>query len=214
LLAALCLGTAAGASEQAQTLDRVVASVGKVAITESDVLDEYRLERFLEDGREPSDRPGPQEMEKIRGRLIDQKLLEFEAGQSTLLAGPSEEVARKRLAILERQFPNEEAFEVALQPLGITKQQLFEKLVWQERILRVVDHRLRPVAVVKSKEIKDYYQQTLVPQLAQSGNRNPPPLPEVEAKIHELLVQQKIDQLLKRWLSQLKTSQHVELMSL
>ncbi|MGH9453814.1 MAG: hypothetical protein ACRD2O_07580, partial [Terriglobia bacterium] len=54
-----CFLTVSGASAQAQTLDRVVAAVGRTAITESDVLQEYRLEKFLDDGRVPVDLPGP-----------------------------------------------------------------------------------------------------------------------------------------------------------
>ena len=43
-------GIAAGGtvSPAAQTLDRVVASIGNLAITASDVEQEYRFERFLD----------------------------------------------------------------------------------------------------------------------------------------------------------------------
>ena len=208
----VCCFTARGATGPLQTLDRVVASVGKTAITESDVLQEYRLEKFLDDGRVPVDLPGSLEMEKLRDRLIDQRLLETEEEDSTAATEASAGESRQRLETLEKKFPSENAFEAALQRLGITKQQLLGEIATQQRILHIVDDRLRPAAVVDSEEVQDYYRQTLVPQLARSGNRKPPPLPEVEAKIREILVQRKIDQLLTRWLSQLRSAQHVELL--
>ncbi|MGH9455525.1 MAG: hypothetical protein ACRD2O_16315, partial [Terriglobia bacterium] len=120
--------------------------------------------------------------------------------------------SHQRLERLEKKFPNEKAFEAALQPLGITKQQLLGEIASQQRILHIVDERLRPAAVVDAEDVQDYYQRTLVPQLAHAGNRNPPPLPEVEAKIREILVQKRMNQLLTRWLSQLRSAQHVELL--
>ncbi|MGH7869347.1 MAG: hypothetical protein ACREP9_17350, partial [Candidatus Dormibacteraceae bacterium] len=207
-----CLLIASGARAQVQSLDRVVASVGKTAITESDVLQEYRLEKFLDDGRVPVDLPGPQEMQKLRDRLIDQNLLEIEEEDSTAATEVSAGESRQRLAKLEKKFPNEKAFEAALLPLGIKKQQLLGEIASQQRILHIVDERLRPAAVVDSADVQDYYQRTLLPQLARAGNRNPPPLPEVEAKIREILVQKRMNQLLTRWLSQLRSAQHVELL--
>ncbi|MGH9431587.1 MAG: hypothetical protein ACRD3T_08590 [Terriglobia bacterium] len=212
LLLVLCCGVASEVNGQVQTLDRVVASIGTAAITESDVLQEYRLEKFLDGGRVPTDVPGPQEMEKLRDRLIDQELLESEAREPASESDPSAQEARQRLGTLEKKFPNEKAFEAALQPLGITQQQLFAKIAGQQRILHVVDDRLRPTAVVDSEEVRAYYQKTLLPELAHEGNRPPPPLPEVEAKIREILAQKKINQLLAAWLSQLRLARHVELL--
>ncbi|HUY13059.1 MAG TPA: hypothetical protein VMX16_05405 [Terriglobia bacterium] len=214
LLVALCLGTAARASGQAQTLDRVVASVGKTAITESDVLREYRIEEFLDDVRVPAGLPAPDQMKTIRDRLIDQKLLEFEASEPSPGADPSNEEALERLTRLEKKFPDEAAFHAALQPLGITQEQLIERLTAQQRILNIVDKHLRPAAAVSSDEIKDYYQRTLLPELAHRGNRNPPPLPAVEAKIREVLVQKKMNRLLAAWLSQLRAEHDVKLLPL
>ena len=208
----LCLVSASVTMGQVQTLDRVVASVGKTAITESDVVREYRLEQFLDNGRVPAGRPGPEQMKTLRSRLVDQKLLELESSDPLSDDDPSAEGARERLTRLERKFPDEAAFQSALQPLGITKQQLIARLTAQQRILHIVDKRLRPGAAVSSNEIKDYYQRTLLPELARRGNRNPPPLPAVDAKIREVLVQKKMNQLLAAWLSQLRAEHDVKLL--
>ncbi|HVB28714.1 MAG TPA: hypothetical protein VNG91_02770, partial [Terriglobia bacterium] len=62
------------APAEAETLDRVVASIGNNAITRSDVVEEYRFERFL-DGKPPVGTPGQDERQAVLGRLISQNLL-------------------------------------------------------------------------------------------------------------------------------------------
>ena len=47
------IAASAGGCLAAQTLDRVVASIGLVAITASDVEQEYRFARFLDAQSEP-----------------------------------------------------------------------------------------------------------------------------------------------------------------
>jgi len=59
---------------RAEILDRVVASTGEVAITQSDVEREYRLERFL-DGQWPAPPPDSKTLEQVGERLTEQKLL-------------------------------------------------------------------------------------------------------------------------------------------
>jgi hypothetical protein len=213
LALALLLGVAQSApGGQVQALDRVVASIGKAAITESDLMQEYRLEGFLDSGRVPMNVPGPEEMKKLRNRLIDQKLLEYEAAGPESKDDSSSREALERLAELEKKFPNPEAFQEATEPLGLNKEQLLKKIAEQQRILHIVDDRLRPAAVVDSDEISAYYQHNLLPELQREGNQKPPPLSAVEAKIHEILVEKKMNKLLAGWLAQLRTSRDVELL--
>ena len=58
----------------AQTLDRVVASIGNVAITASDVEQEYRFERFL-DAQWPAPPPNSATLADAREHLTYQMLL-------------------------------------------------------------------------------------------------------------------------------------------
>jgi hypothetical protein len=76
-------------------------------------------------------------------------------------------------------------------------------LAEEEAILRLIDQRLRPQATAEPAEIEAYYRDTLVPRL-QKENQSAPPLPEVESRIREILVQQKIDNLLDEWLKRLR----------
>jgi len=186
-----------------QTLDRVVAAVGNVAITASDVESEYRLERFL-DGKEPEGDPGAATLNQVRQRLIDRILLEDEAQTDSVKLSPDDPALAAQWSELQKKFPSEEAFAGALKKLGMSEEALKSVLAEQEGILHLIDQRLRPEVVVEPPEIEAYYQNTLVPSLTQQGNQHPPPLSDVEGRIREILVQQKIDGLLDTWLKRLR----------
>jgi hypothetical protein len=210
-LAAIFLAAVGAANAQVQTLDRIVASVGKQAITRSDLLEEYRLERFVETGQVRRDPPGPEVMKQLRERLIDQMLIRQEEPDSPAPQAATE-AAKTELAGLRSKYPSDAAFASALKTLGLTQAQLLEKLTAQQNLLRTIDHRLRPAAIVSSREVEDYYQNVLLPQLARAGNKNPPPLSGEAAKIREILIQKKMNGLLEDWLARLKRERQVELL--
>lgn len=195
----------AGASRAAgvQTLDRVVGAVGNVAITASDVEDEYRLELFL-DGKEPDADPGAAVLNQVRQRMIDRILLEDEARTDSIKVSPDDPAVTARWNDLQKKFSNAEAFAVELKKLGMSEVALKSVLAEEEGILRLIDQRLRPEAVVEPSEIEAYYHNTLVPSLARQGSQQAPPLSDVESRIREILVQQKIDGLLDAWLKRLR----------
>lgn len=194
-------GTSTGAG--AQILDRVVAAVGNVAITASDVDREYRLESFL-DGKEPEGDPSAGTLDRVRQRMIDHILLQDEAQADSIKVSPDGAAVAARWSELQKKFPSAEAFAGELKKLGMSKEELGSVLAEQEGILRLIDQRLRPEAVVEPQEIEAYYRETLVPTLARQGSQSVPPLSEVESRIREILVQQKIDGLLDAWLKELR----------
>ena len=191
-----------------QTLDRVVASVGKSALTESDVLAEDRLEAFL--GEEhPTVISGTADFERVRDRVIDQRLLAQEADlEGVRPVTPSQ--VMNRLTKVRKKYATDEAFQAALRMLGLNQQELIARLEEQERILRLVDQRLRPAAAVGESEIRAYYRDTFLPEAAKRGD-DPPPLSEVEKQIREILEEKKVNQLLGEWLKQLRESSHVRI---
>ncbi|HEV2426177.1 MAG TPA: SurA N-terminal domain-containing protein [Terriglobia bacterium] len=196
-------GTAGG-----QTLDRVVAAVGNTAITASDVESEYRLELLL-DGKEPDPDPGAGVLNQVRQRMIDRILLEDEVQADSIKVSPDDPAVAARWNALQKKFPNMEAFATALKQAGMSEESLKSVLAEQESILRVIDQRLRPEAVVEPPEIEAYYHDIFVPRLAKQGNQPAPPLSEVESRIREILVQQKIDGLLDAWLKRLRARDDV-----
>jgi SurA-like protein len=197
-----------------RTIERVVAVVDGAAITRSDVEAEYRTEVFLEEGRVPPAVPDTQTFSHVLDRLIDQRLLTVEGGTAGHQdSAASEERAELTLAQLRKRFAAEENFQAALRSLGLNEDDLLAKVEQQERILQVVDQRLRPLVSVGADEIEAYYRKTFVREWAKKSKGDPPPLAEVEDQIQEILVQRKMDRQLEDWLKELRAAHRVRYIS-
>ena len=196
----------------AETLDRVVASIGNVALTASDVEQEYRFELFR-NGQTPATPPDLATLERVRDRLIDERLLAEEAEAENIERADLPRQAAETLIEVRKKYPSVEAFQSALQVLGTSEGEVLSRLEDQASVLRLIDQRLRPAAWVERTEIEAYYHETFVPEYARHAVGPAPALEEVESQIREILVQQKIDQLLATWLQELKASRRVGLHS-
>lgn len=199
-----------GPRAAAETLDEVVASIENVALTQSDVERAYRLERLL-NGQKPEGRPDAATFEQVLDRLVDQKLLIVEAEAEGLKAADFAAPAAQMLEEVRKHFANEEEFASAIRSLGMSEAQVLEHLEEAQRVLHVIDVRLRPAAWVEASDIEAYYRDTFVPEQSRRGVE-PPPLAEVEEKLREILLQGKIDDLLKTWLGELKSSRRVRML--
>jgi hypothetical protein len=93
------------------------------------------------------------------------------------------------------------------------EQQILTTLVQQQRILRIVEQRLRPGAAPGTTDVESYYRDVFTPQYTQTHRSAVPPLTEVQRQIQEILVQKRIDQLLASWLEELKPGHRVRLHS-
>jgi len=192
----------------AEVLDRVVASIGEVAITQSDVEREYRLERLL-NGQWPPPAPDAKALEMARERLTYQKLLLEEDTQDLSRDPALEKTAAEELAGVHGRFPSEKDYQVALSALRMDEKQVLATLVDQQRILRIIEERLRPEAAPATPEIETYYRDVFTPEYKNTRGLPVPPLTEVQGQIEEILVQTKIDRLLTDWLAELRPSRRV-----
>ncbi len=198
-----------GASfSRAEILDRVVASIGDVAITQSDVERQYRLERFL-DGQWPPPPPDIKTLGQARERLVYQELLLEEETRDSSHDPALEKTAAEELDGLRKRFPSEQDYQSALHALHMDEKQILTALVAQQRILRIVDQRLRPAAAPSTTDVESYYHDVFTPEYARLRGSAVPPLTEVQGQIQEILVQKRIDQLLASWLEELKPSRAV-----
>ncbi len=191
-------------------MDRVVASIGTVAITEHDVREEYRIEQFLGTGRAPTGTASASALKTARSRLLDQMLLEDESRAYPVNATAIHSAASKQMADLRAKFKSEREFQSALRAAGVTQQQLMARFEREQRILAVINTRLRPTATVSDKEISDYYEKTFLPQ-TERLRKEAPPLSAVRGQIREILVQEKINTLLNKWIKRLRTERRVRL---
>jgi len=195
-----------------ETVDRVIASVDGVAITLSEAERAYRFELFLT-GEAPRAAPDLASLALVRDRLIDQTLLLREADADNIPAADSDQAAAEGLAEARKKFGREEAFQAALRLLHMTEQQVIERLRDRDRVLRLIDRRLRPSIQVEPSEIQVYYQDVFVPEYARRGEGPAPPLGEVEGQIREILTQKRMTEMLDVWLVSLRSSHRVSVHS-
>ena len=202
------LGTPATAAE---VVDRVVASVDNTAITQNDVEEQYRLEQFL--NGQPLETASESALEGVRDRLINQALMEQEVEAEAGNLPDFSAQAEKAWEEVRGKYASEEAFQAALEKLGMSRQEILARLQVQERMLYLIDERLRPAAWVDLSEIESYYRETFVSEYKRRGDSKPPPLEEVESQIREILIQKKINELLPDWMDELRTGRRVKVYS-
>jgi hypothetical protein len=202
------VGTRAAAAEM---VDRVVASVDNIAITQNEVEKQYRLERFL-DGQ-PMEEASASVLEGVRDRLINQLLMEQEVEAEGGNLPDFSTQAEKAWEEVRGKYPSEEAFQTAMEKVGMSRQEILRRLQAQERTLYLIDERLRPAAWVDLSEIESYYRETFVPEYERRQASKPPPLEEVESQIREILIQKKINELLPDWMEELRTGRRVKVHS-
>jgi hypothetical protein len=187
----------------------VVASIGNLAITSSDVEQEYRFERFL-DGEWPAPPSTPATLASAREHITYQLLLTREEKPGPADKAESEKSAAVRLAAVRKIYPHEGDFERALSSLGMTEAELLERIAQQDLVLRLIDQRLRPAASPSDEAVAEYYKSTFVPEFQRKNNgATAPPLSEVESEITEVLTQKRINELLDQWIEELKPTTNV-----
>jgi hypothetical protein len=205
---ALALLATPSAAWAGDVLDRIVATVNGHIILQSDWDDALRCQAF-EDGRSLDQLP-PAEHKAALDRLIDQELLREQMRSSEFQHASEQEVAQ-RIDEIRRQYPKAataEGWQEVLSRNGLTEAELKQHVAQQLDLMRLVDARLRPNVSVDSKSIESYYNQQLLPQLLQSGEKAVP-LAEVTPKIKELLTQQQMNELLLAWLQNLRSGSEI-----
>jgi|SRR5271165_3234189 len=203
VLLAIALSARAG-----DVLDRIVATVNKHIVLQSEWQDAVRYEAFV-DGR-PLDQLQTSDRKAALDHLIDQELLREQMRSSGFPHASSEEV-QKRIDEIRKQYPGAESeagWQAVLARYGLTENEVKQRVALQVDLLGLVDSRLRPNIVIDSKSIESYYNQELLPQLRQSG-AGQVPLAEVTPKIKELLTQQKMNQMLLAWLQDLRSGSEI-----
>lgn len=206
---AIILLACALSSSAADVLDRIVATVNGRIILQSD-WDAALQYAALSDGRPPG-QASPQERKAALDGLIDQELLREQMRSSELKQATPEEVAR-RIQEIRKQYPqaqDDQDWHNLLAAYGFSEDELRQRVTLQLDLDRLVDLRLRPGVNIDSASIESYYNQELLPQLRQLGQKEVP-LAEVSPKIRELLTQEKVNQLLVAWLQNLRSGSIIQ----
>ncbi len=192
----------------AETVDRIVVSVGNIGITASEVDQEVRFAQFL-DGEPQSLAPGASQRDEARRRLLEQTLLAEEAEADKTAQTDLADEAARLLREVHRLYPNEASYQSALSSTGLTDDQVLKRLARNVQIVRLINRRIRPNAWVDRRDIESYYRESFLPEFTKQGQGPPPRLEEVETFIRETVTQQKVDQLLDQWLKEIQNTRRV-----
>jgi hypothetical protein len=182
---------------EAEIIDRIAISAGNQVITESQVDEDIRLTAFLNHDKLDL---SIAERKKAGGRLIEQALVRRDLDLSRYPL-PALGDADASLKDVKTSYAPESLYQQMLQQYGISEEALKRRLLWQLTLLRFVDFRFRPGIQIPEADVKTYYDQELA-QWRQQGVEPVPTLEDSQAKIEEILTQQRIDQALDTWMAE------------
>jgi len=205
-LVLLFLVALAAVASAGETIDRIVALVNGRPVMESDMVQALRLEQLLSN-RPPQAVP-PEELRAALGRLVDRLLLTEQMDSVHFQQAPDEDVQAYLKEV--RSQHKDEDWRAWLQSYGLAEADLAEYIAEQLRSERFIDARLRPSARLEPGAIASYYNNQFVAKMKQAGVQ-PPPMKDVEPKIREILMQQRMNDLLETWLKTLRTQSEIRL---
>lgn len=197
-LLALSGASAAAAAEAATLVDRVVAVVDEDPILASDLERAIRLGLIERESGESDAALARRALD----RLIADRLRQHEVGRFGYEEVPVEEVDAQVARLAER-FASREEFAAELARLGLDEGALRQLLARQLAALAFVEERLGPRVFVGVDEIRRYYDERLVPELAAAGQAAPP-LDEVRESIRAVLREKRLNEEIERWTEDLR----------
>jgi hypothetical protein len=192
------------------------SGAGATVITWSEVLEEANYQAFRRNQEplrwKPADPVSAAEFRDVLQKMIDQVLLEQGLERSPFAPAGDSDV-QDQLQLVEKKFPDADAYHTTLARYHLTEDKLAERLTRESILFAFVDSTLRPQVHVTDEQIESYYQTTLLPELRQRSGASAtiPALEEVRPQIEELLIQPELDSLLEQWLQQLRHGAQIEI---
>lgn len=206
---ALVLALLAPRAAAGEMLDRIVARVNHHVILQSEVEDSLRY-RALVGGRDPAQFTADDRKQAIE-QLVDRVLIEQQIDRTTFVHASKDDVDRQ-IADLRGRLPaaaDDAGWNALLARYGLSELDIRQLVAEQVDITRFVEGRFRPNIHIDQRSIENYYLEQLIPQLHRNGAHEAP-LSEVSGKIEEILVQQRINELMALWLRNLRLQEEVQ----
>lgn len=200
-----------GMPVEGEEVDRVVAVVNGELILDSDVDQERRFSALLPYG----EAQGPYNRDAAMERLINRDLI---LQQLRLQQGDeiTQEAASRDLDALRKSLPEckkyrcetQAGWDKFLATEGFTEESLTS--LWRQRmeVLSFIELRFRMGVRITPQEIETYYEKTLKPQYA-ALQVTPPPVSAISSRIQEVLLEQRVSNLLDDWLDSLRAQGNV-----
>ena len=194
---------------RAEIVDRTIAVVNGHLITWSDLDEQMRFEAL--ENQRPLRELTAEERRAAFDHLVQNWILR---DQMQGMFPAADEDVEAHLAELREAWHMEKdpaRWSSLVQSYGLSGEELHKQAANQLEILRFLEFRVRPLVRVSRQEVEEYYRTTLTPQLAARGE-TPEPVQKLTPKIRELLVQQKMNQELDKWLATLRSQAQVRLL--
>lgn len=201
--------TGCGLCPAEQVIDRIVATVNRHAILESELEEALEFE-CLVNGR-PLRNFTPDDRNQTLQRLIDQELIAEQMRASSFVPATADEI-NGRMRELRSTIPawkTDQGWRAAQDGCGLTEEDVEERIALQVNLLRYLDLRFRPEIRIDQRAIENYYREQLLPQLRRAGTPEPP-LQQVAAMIEQLLVERRMNQLQSQWVRSLRTQADIQ----
>ena len=192
-----------------ELLDQIVATVNSHVILQSDWDDEIRFEAFMS-GRRPEDITVEQRKAAL-DRLIDQDLLRDQMRMTDLKPAGSDAI-KKQIENLKSEQIREhpaQSWATTLSQYQLTEKVLEDHVAAEMEQFQLLDLRFRSSIQVSSADIEKYYREQIIPKLPAS---DPMSLNDAAPKIKEILIQEKINQLLNSWLETLRSQAQIRVL--
>ncbi|MFQ5930185.1 MAG: SurA N-terminal domain-containing protein [Acidobacteriota bacterium] len=192
---------------RAEIVDQVAAVVGGEVITFSDVswLARYKGFKVPEDPNKKRDL-----YLTVLDQIIDQKLISREAQQTPGIQISPQEV-ETQLQAYRRRFSSEDEFREKLKSMEMTLDDLQDLMRRELAVWKFVQIRFEPFIIVLPQQIRQYYEERLIPELKQSGTPIPP-LELVEEQIREILTLERTNQEMDRWVANARRKAQVRIL--
>ena len=204
----LILLFATNCAQAGEVIDRIVAVVNGHPLLQSDWNDEVRFET-LQHGQ-MTEAVTNDIRRTAFDRLVEQELIRQ---QMQGIYAPDPEAIQQRERDIRALYPEaktDEGWRSVIASFGLDHEQLEQSIAAELQTLRFIDIRLRPTVKVEPAEIESYYRERLVPEIRKNG-AEPDPLPSLSTRIHDLLVEQKINQVFFDWIASLRTQSKIEI---
>jgi len=193
----------------AEVVDRIVATVNRRAILESEWDEAVRFE-CLQNTR-PLQSVTSDDRAATLQRLIDQELIAEQMRASSFVPATPEEIAA-RVGDLRQTVPawkTDEGWRAAMAAYGLTEEDVEERTALQVNVLHYLDLRFRPEIHIDRKAMENYYHERLLPEMRGAGWSDVP-FEQVAPKIEQLLVEQRLNELQDRWVRGLRLQGEIQ----
>lgn len=178
-------------------IDRIAIVVNNQIIKQSDIDRDIRVTDFL--NRQPLSFSVAARKQSAN-RLLDQAFIRHEVRVGDYPTATFEDADAQLSLIKKDKFKSNEAFLQDLKQYGLTVPDLRYTFRWQLTVLRFIDVRFKPAALVTDADVQQYYSAHL-PAL-RKAHPKAYSLQDLTPEIHETLVSEKVNQLFFAWLDE------------